>query len=50
MHKILSIIILILIIALIFILWPYKKEGYIETVRPMESNRYESEESGYIPQ
>ena len=50
MHKILSIIIILLILTLMYLLWPRNKETFYESVRPMEHYKYENEESGYIPQ
>ncbi len=50
MKKILAAILVILVVILIYILWPKKAEAFYETAMPVEKYQYEDENGAYIPQ
>lgn len=50
MHRILSVIIVILILGLVYASMPVKAERYYETVAPIEQYNYETVQHAYIPQ
>lgn len=50
MHRILSVIIVILILGLVYAAMPVKTERYYETVAPIEPYDYETVKDAYIPQ
>jgi len=50
MHRILSLIIVILILGLVYAVMPAKTERYYETVAPVEQYDYETVQDAYIPQ
>lgn len=50
MHRILSVIIVILILGLVYAVMPAKTERYYETVAPIEQYDYETVQQAYIPQ